>query len=833
LPLDTGDSNVVVAPKAIVKNFGDTTVSFPVIFRDNSYSFYDVKQVSNLAPEDTFVVNFNQWRIRLPRGVFAVKCSTALNNDVDNSNDALEKSIFCRVKDIGVLELCLPDTVDSGTIVTPCARIKNFGNTQETFFAVFKIGTFYSCTLEVLSPMPEEEDTLTFASFAANIRGMHPVLCTTALAGDVNPNNNFLAGNLAVRSNDFGITAILAPAQIIPQGSQVIPKVLVTNFGTAPATCGVFFIITDSSSVIVFRDSNSITLEPAMSDSVSFTVWNAFAGPYLATSYTKLPGDVNTHNDTLTLYFFAGTPNRDVGVTNIIAPTDTIQRSSIAPKAEVKNFGNLVESFWTFFQITSSGNLVYFDSVLVTNLLPNRTIPITFSIWEPSPGNFMTKCSTALVGDMNPENDFLFGSVTIETLGIGWVSRAQVPPGPKSKGVKAGGTLVYVPPTSIYAFKGNNTNEFYCYDIATNNWSAKETIPWVGRKKRVKAGGQLCYDNERYIYALKGGNTLEFWRYDTQKDSWAQLKDVPIATEGKAKKVKAGASLAFVPVQDNQHLVYFLKGNGTFEFYAYWVEQDSWLKKLNAPPGPDNKKFKAGSCLAYDHHRQYLWTIKGGTNEFYAYDLNTDSWLDKPSLNLIGRDEKKRKAKDGAAIAYHPPTRSIYALKGGNTLDFWRYTPPETTWHQLDDMPASSLGKKIKSGGDLIYAAGNLYALRGNKTFDFYVYNFGSGIGIEEPKTKKSIIDFNDISLRVKPNPLAKTAQINYSFSGSQKSKTPISIKLYNVTGEVVKVLVSDLVLPGTYSFNFRRANLTNGVYFVCLTVKNRQISQKVVITGK
>lgn len=831
LPPDTVDSNVVVAPKAIVKNFGDTTVSFPVIFREDAYSFYDVKQVSNLAPEDTFSINFNQWRIRLPRGIITVKCSTALANDIDNSNDALEKSIFCRVKDIAVLELCLPDTIDSGAIITPRARIKNLGNTQDLIFSIFKIGIFYSCTLEVMSPLQGDEDTLTFSSLTANFRGIHPTICTTALSGDVNPNNNFLTGTLSVRSNDFAVTQILSPEQIIPQGSQVTPKVLVTNYGTAPATCAVFFLIADSTSVNVFRDSNYITLEPGISDSLSFTVWNAGSGPYLATSYTRLPGDVNPHNDTLRLYFFAGTPNRDVGVANIIAPIDTMQRVLIKPKAEVKNFGNLTESFYTFFQITSSGNIVYFDSLLVANLLPNRTIQLTFSAWQPSPGNFVTKCSTALVGDMNLANDVLIGSVTIETLEIGWVARAQVPSGPKSKGVKAGGTLVYVPPTSIYAFKGNNTNEFYCYDIPTNNWTPKETIPWVGRKKRVKAGARLCYDNERYIYALKGGNTLEFWRYDTQKDSWSQLTDVPVG-EGKPKKVKSGASLAFVPVSETQHLIYFLKGNGTFEFYAYWVEQDSWLKKPDAPFGPDNKKFKAGSCLAYDHHRQYLWTIKGGTNEFYAYDLTAGIWLENiPNLTLIGRDGKKRKAKDGAAIAYHPANHSIYALKGGNTDEFWSYTPPETTWTQLTNMPSSSLGKKVKAGGSLIYAAGNLYALRGNKTFDFFIYNFGSGVGIEENEVPRLSSTPRLVSLKIYPNPFSRQTHILYQLPSLKDKPIPVTITLYNIAGQVERVLVNELLPPGLYSIELTSLKLANGIYIVRMNALNQRVSQKLVIT--
>lgn len=833
IPPEIVDSNSVVAPSAVVKNFGDTTVSFPVIFRDSNYSYIDVKQVTNLAPEATVSVNFNMWRIRLPRGTHIVKCSTALDGDIDNTNDALEKSIFCRIKDISLLELCLPDTVDSGTIITPQARIINFGNTQETFWAILKIGTFYACTLEVLSPLPETEDTLDFRLWTANMRGTHPVSCTIALAGDVNPINNFLTGELTVRIGDFGINQILAPELIIPENSPVIPKVSVTNFGSTPATSPIFFIITDPSWAVVYQDSNLITLDPTVTDTISFAIWNGGSGAYRAIAYTKLLGDINPHNDTLVQYFFAGTPNRDVGVIRIIAPTDSILRTPIAPKAEVKNLGEISENFYTFFKILSGQTSVYFESLLITNLAPNQIRTIVFPTWQPLLGDFVTKCSTALAGDMNPENNTLTGQVTVETLAIGWVRRRDFPKGPSSKpkAVKAGGALVYVPPTSIYAFKGNNTNEFYCYDIPSNTWTPKETIPWVDRKKRVKTGASLCYDNERYIYALKGNNTLEFWRYDTQKDSWAVCAQVPAGGD-KPKKVKAGASLAFVTVSDTQHLIYFLKGSGTFEFYAYWVEKDTWLQKNPASGGPDNKKFKAGSCLTYDYHHQCLWTLKGGTNEFYAYDLTTGTWLEKPNINLIGRAGKKKKVKDGGAIAYSPATRSIYAIKGGNIDEFWCYTPPADSWVQLDDMPPNSDGKRVKGGGALIYAAGNLYALRGNKTFDFFIYNFGSSVGIKEPDQKNLEFKIRHSELKIYPNPFLTNTRIHYQVNDTGK-KVLVTIKLYNITGQLEKVLVNDLLSPGAYTLNLNSFKLASGVYILRMTVSRQTVAQKIIIARR
>ena len=162
-PGDTVDSNSVVIPRATVFNFGDTTVNFQVECKESEQPYYSLKQITNLLPQESQEFNFTlSWRIALSRGYHVVKCSTLLPNDMNNSNDALEKTFFCQVKEISVLELFIPDTVDSGVIITPRARLKNLGNTRETFLAIFKIGTGYICSLSVRAPAPETETIISF-----------------------------------------------------------------------------------------------------------------------------------------------------------------------------------------------------------------------------------------------------------------------------------------------------------------------------------------------------------------------------------------------------------------------------------------------------------------------------------------------------------------------------------------------------------------------------------------------------------------------------------------------------------------------------------------------
>ncbi len=74
----------------------------------------------------------------------------------------------------------------------------------------------------------------------------------------------------------------------------------------------------------------------------------------------------------------------------------------------------------------------------------------------------------------------------------------------------------------IYAFKGNNTKEFWSFDPATK-WAGLETIPKAEDKKYVKGGGGLCTWSDGTIYALKGNNTTSIWKYTGSATSLANL----------------------------------------------------------------------------------------------------------------------------------------------------------------------------------------------------------------------------------------------------------------------------------------------------------------------
>lgn len=524
----------------------------------------------------------------------------------------------------------------------------------------------------------------------------------------------------------------------------------------------------------------------------------------------------------------------DVGVVQILTPDDGDIfdcYSSFAPEVRVANYGGNNNPFGIWFKVYRRGAEVYSQTVSLS-LDPGEDYDITFEgILVSISDTYTFRAYTVLPGDENPVNDtqagwFYVNPATPEA----WIPMEDIKAGISLKPVKSGGCLVGVRGTYLYALKGNNTNEFYQYFINGDSWVVRCTIPYAPEKsKRVKKGAALCYDSrDTMIYVLKGNNTTEFWAYDPNLDTWMQKRNVPELPSG--KKIKGGSGLAFQRVGgiNDDRYVYCLKGNKTREFWKYHINGDSWIQLPDLPLGKSQRYGKDGSCIA--RAGNYIYVLKGYYNEFYAYDLNQDTWLTMNSLPLYGVAEKKRKAKDGAALAYDGTHEVIYAFKGGNCNEFWGYFPEVDTWIELPSMPEIPSLRRIKGGGALAVVGGNAYAFKGNKTFEFWMFTWDSTelfIPINAQSKPVSLNNgfVNKPRLAISPNPASGKVKISYYLN----SPTPFELKLYDVSGRCVKSLARGSKDVGVYYLNLELKNLAAGVYILSLEQQKcyRYISAK------
>ena len=76
----------------------------------------------------------------------------------------------------------------------------------------------------------------------------------------------------------------------------------------------------------------------------------------------------------------------------------------------------------------------------------------------------------------------------------------------------------------------------------------------------------------------------------------------------------------------------------------------------------------------------------------------------------------------GGSQAVYTGGDYIYALRGDNTTDFWRYSISSNSWTSMASTPAS-----VELGATMVYTGGDyIYAVRGADTTDFWRYSISS-----------------------------------------------------------------------------------------------------------
>ena len=98
----------------------------------------------------------------------------------------------------------------------------------------------------------------------------------------------------------------------------------------------------------------------------------------------------------------------DVGVVSIDMP-GFIEPGPVIPKASVKNFGTVAQSFDITFTFTDG----YSSTISSTLLPPGETAQLEFDPWNIGLGNWQIEVCTELTGDEIPGNDCLINSILV------------------------------------------------------------------------------------------------------------------------------------------------------------------------------------------------------------------------------------------------------------------------------------------------------------------------------------------------------------------------------------------------------------------------------------
>jgi hypothetical protein len=518
---------------------------------------------------------------------------------------------------------------------------------------------------------------------------------------------------------------------------------------------------------------------------------------------------------------------RDVGATAVLAPAGAVPLDAVVwPRVTVRNFGETPETFRVEVLIDGPADATWQQEEEVAALAVGETRTITFAAhsWTAAEiGDYTVTATTRLVGDANPGND-ASGPHAFRVSEMiwpgGWVEVASAP-GP----VKDGGWLTFNGGNGlIYGGRGYKSLDFYSYDPMAGTNGTWATLPAVPAGDRpCNKGTQGTSDGGNYVYLAKGNNTFEFYRYDiTGGSGWERLADVPPGTSGKKVKV---SDLTY-----SDGYVYMLKGNKS-DFMRFNTATLTWEPLPDAPAGA-KAKWDKGSFVVTDDEGMVIYAHKARYHELWAFDIATQTWgtAALPGMPLIGRIGKSKKAKDGSGGAFYDG--AIHALKGGNTQEFWKYDVAANAWTEHDTIPSvgsTSKKKRVKNGGDVasIGQYDAFFAFKGNKTMEFWRYvipvapaakPLPTGVMAGETPAAQPFV-------KIGPNPLANgLATLRYALPAAG----PASINVYDVSGRTV--LSRSLVATRSGAVSLDLRSLSAGIYLVKVEAAGFTGTQKLVI---
>ncbi|MCX7836416.1 MAG: choice-of-anchor J domain-containing protein [candidate division WOR-3 bacterium] len=529
-PIGEYESDVSVTPQIKVKNYSYHTETFKITLKITDslgQLFYlQEKMVYALGENEERIITFPTFNVE--EGNFTVKSYLHNIYDQNPANDTLLGTFRGRprFRDVGITEIIQPiGEYETDILISPQVKVKNYTNYIETFKITFNIKNsqneiIYSQEDTVYALGQNEERIITFPTFRVE-EGDFNVLTYLNNIYDRNPANDTLVGTFS---------------------------------GKKPYTPPPGF-----SGWVLRRDM------PILEHS-----------PYRIGS----GGALTFIND----YIYATKGSNTFEFYRYNPRLDKWYKETDIPKGE-KNKGVKGGA------LTSGNNKIYLLKGNKTNEL--YAYDLETKVWERLRDIPIGKIKegASIVYLENDNGKFLYltiggGSDKFLKYDIEkdtFILLKNIPKGNINKGAIKGSALLNFQNQYLYFLKGKS-NEFYLYNIALDSWEIKEPMPFfftpnATKKKTVGPGASLTTDNEKYIYAFKGNNTTEFYLYNTETNEWIALE--PIPTEPFNKKVKDGGSLVHA-----NGWIYALKGNKTLELWLFIPPQEIYsIKKKEEKKG--------------------------------------------------------------------------------------------------------------------------------------------------------------------------------------------------------------------------------------------------------
>jgi hypothetical protein len=352
---------------------------------------------------------------------------------------------------------------------------------------------------------------------------------------------------------------------------------------------------------------------------------------------------------------------------------------------------------------------------------------------------------------------------------------------------------------AIYLFGGSDdwsgtTVYQRVYKFDGTSWAYHDTIPddMVWDVETVLAGD--------YVYLLGGWSGGEYLnrRYNLNTGEWAYLANSPNTYQdwGLTSELLNG-------------IIYLFNAYG--EVFAYNIATNTWTTKTSSTA---LGTWDMSSIL----YQNAVYIIGWDNSEFYKYSPATDQWTQLAnSPYQVG------------ACAFGIINNLIYCIGGniaGNTGADYKsiivYDITTNSW-TLDTLEISSKRHWMATAE----YRGGLYVVGGIDEFanavDIVEQIVPQGTAGVNPETETPVGYY---LYQNYPNPFNPITKISYSIP----EISFVTLKVYDVLGNEIAILVEEEKPAGNYSTNFNAEVLPSGTYFYKLTTGNFSETKKMIL---
>lgn len=374
-------------------------------------------------------------------------------------------------------------------------------------------------------------------------------------------------------------------------------------------------------------------------------------------------------------------------------------------------------------------------------------------------------------------------------------------------------TLVYGAVDPFLTYLGQNlrmdNNLFYAMhsfggipDEVINAWI--DNYPDTASGAIVKV---LIHDTTSSWYALWGDSTSEL----------IPGPEVYIGTGG------TGNATVTASMQDPTKRLFDVRNNDYFwpqASYTYYQQYNDTVKTKDTVQIPNGTLAESGKAVLL--RRLYLpqWI-----NDYTRYAIGqmekNGAHVDTSgNINVDPQFGSDIQSQINPLLRYVGKIASTYPSGGPDSA--WYYTggafyPP--AWPLPENLAYSNTS--LQHAGTDGFAIGNLNWFPTQKT----AWLAAGGLALGVHKVSDAVPSKFDLSNNY-PNPFNPTTDINVSL----KQTGLMSLKIYNVLGQVVKVVDEGYKQAGTYVYNVNMDQFASGIYFYTLHQGSNSITKKMVL---